>query len=357
MTTVSLVPRPTWIRHRVPRRAGEGKPIRGISFGYRRRVVKRGVVITLVAGALGVAGAATALAGPAPAGRPAGATTVAPPTSARPSTTVAATSPVTTSATPSDAGTLPEPEGEAVDPVRTLVPRIAAIPAVLASVDDRRAAIDQALADPNTAIAVEDSPGTLCAVVPVAAPLMADGRWERNGESIASTGTVRRDPPGYGDCLPNDDGEPFRDGVYQYVAVGATGARSAAATIVVGVGTVVVWLLNNGEDPVCLVHASPTQADFYEAFSPGPPLQPGEATMIRLADVDHDVRLFGCPPDEVLRTTRVSPEPQTYVDLFDRPDTPNTTAAPTGPGGTATPTTRPATAAPTSAAATTTTTA
>ena len=104
-----------------------------------------------------------------------------------------------------------------------------------------------------------------------------------------------------------------------------------------------------------MVHVSPTQADFYEAFSPGPPLQPGEAIVITVADVDQDVRLFGCPPDEVLRTIRFSPEPQTYVDLFDRPDTPDTTAAPTGTGGTATPTTRPA--ATTSAAATTTTTA
>jgi hypothetical protein len=312
-------------------------------------------VITLVAAAFGAAGAATALAGPAPAARPTGATTAAPPTSAVPSTTVAATTPATTSVAPTSAGTLPEPAGEAVDPVRTLVPRIAAIPAVLVAADDRRAAIDQALDDPGTAIAVEDGPGTLCAVVPVAASLMADGRWERNGEPIASTGETRRDPPGYGDCLPNDDGEPFRDGVYQYVAVGATGARSAAATIVVGVGTVDVWLLNNGEDPVCMVHASPTQADFYEAFTPGPPLQPGEAMTIRFADVDHDVQLFGCPPDEVLRTTRVSPEPQTSVDLFDRPDPEGATTAPTG---TATPpTTRPATAAPTSAAATTTTTA
>jgi hypothetical protein len=318
-------------------------------------------VITLVAAALGAAGAATALAGPTPAELPAGATTVAPPTSARPSTTVAATtvaatSAVTTSATPSDAGTLPEPEGEAVDPVRTLVPRIASIPAVLVSVDDRRAAIDQALDNPNTAIAVEDGPGTLCAIVPVTAPVMADGRWERNGEPIASTGETRRDPPGYGDCLPNDGGEPFRDGVYQYVAVGATGARSAAATIVIGVGTVVVWLLNNGEDPVCLVHASPTQADFYEAFNPGDPLQPGEAAAVRLADVDHDVRLFGCPPDEVVRTFRLSPEPQTYVDLFDRPGTPGTTAPPNGTGGATTPTARPATSATSSAAATTTTT-
>jgi hypothetical protein len=316
-------------------------------------------VITVLAGALGAAGVTFASSLPATARLPVGATTVAPTSAATPSSAAGpSTGAAPTTTPPASTITLPEPAGEAVDPVRTLVPRIAAIPAVLASVEDRRAAIDVALADPSTAIAVEDSPGTLCAVVPVAAPLMADGRWERNGESIASTGTVRRDPPGYGDCLPNDDGKPFRDGVYQYVAVGATGARSAAATIVVGVGTVDVWLLNNGEEPVCMVHASPTQADFYEAFGISSPLQPGEALAIRVADVDQDVRVFGCPPDDVLRTIRISPEPHTYVELSDGPDPPDTATEPPASGGTATatsPTTRPTTAAPTTAATTTTT--
>jgi hypothetical protein len=315
------------------------------------------VVITLVTGALGIAGATFASSLPATARLPVGATTVAPTSAATPSS---AAGPSTSAAptTTASAITLPEPAGEAVDPVRTLVPRIVAIPAVLASVEDRRAAIDAALADPNTAVAVEDGPGTLCAAVPVAAPLMADGRWERNGEPIATTGSVRRDPPGFGDCLPNDDGEPFRDGVYQYVAVGATGARSAAATIVIGAGTVAVWLLNNGEEAVCMVHASPTQADFYEAFGISSPLQPGEALAIRVADVDQDVRVFGCPPDDVLRTIRISPEPQTYVELFDGPDPPDTATERPASGGTATatsPTTRPTTAAPTTAATTTTT--
>jgi hypothetical protein len=316
-------------------------------------------VITLVTGALGVAGATFASSLPATARLPVGATTVAPTSAATPSSAARpSTSAAATTTAPATAITLPEPAGEAVDPVRTLVPRIASIPAVLTDAGARRDAIDRALADPNTAVAVEDGPGTLCAVVPVAAPLMADGRWERDGEPIASTGSVRRDPPGFGDCLPNDDGEPFPDGVYQYVAVGATGARSAAATVVIGVGSVAVWLLNNGEEPVCMVHASPTQADFYEAFGISSPLQPGEALAIRVADVDQDVRVFGCPPDDVLRTLRISPEPQTYVDLFDGPDAPDSTTEPPASGGTATatsPTTRPTTAAPTTAATTTTT--
>ena len=250
-------------------------------------------------------------------------TTVAVPTGP---TTAAATTPP-----------LPEPESEAVDPVRNVVPRITAIAEVLNTDEDRREAIALALADTSTAIAVEDGPGTICAVVPVTAPLMAEGRWERNGEPIASSGEQRRDPPGYGDCIPNDDGEPFRDGVYQYVAVGPTGATSAAATVVVGSSSVVVWFLNSGDEPICLVHVSPEAADFYEALATDGPIQPGEAIAVEVADIDQDVRLFGCPPDSVLRTFRISPEPQTYVDMFDRPD----------PVATSTP----ATAAPTTAAA------
>jgi hypothetical protein len=179
---------------------------------------------------------------------------------------------------------------------------------------------------------------------------MAEGRWERNGEPIASIGGQRRDPPGYGDCLPNEDGEPFRDGVYQYVAIGATGATSAAATVVVGSETVNVWLVNNGDEPVCLVQMSPESADFYEAHATDGPLERGEAMRITVADLDQDVRVFGCPPDEVLRTLRISPEPQTYTDMFDA-DPADTTVAGTNVPATTTPVTTVAAApAPTSAA-------
>lgn len=298
-------------------------------------------MIALVAGVLGVIAA-----------RAAGPSRAAAPTTTVPAATTAPASdavPTTVGAAPADAGTLPEPAREAVDPVRTLVPRIAAVTAVLEEGPDRVDAINQALDDASTTIAVEDGPGTLCAVVPVTAPLMAGGRWERNGEPIASGPGVRRDPPGFGDCLANEDGEPFPDGVYQYVAIGATGARSAAATVVVGVATVDVWLLNNGDTPVCMVQMSPTQADFYEAFSASSPLAPGEAIAIRVADVDHDIRVFGCPPDDALTSDRISPESQTYIALFDEADVATTTR----PGAT-----QPATAAaPTTADAPTTTTA
>ena len=187
--------------------------------------------------------------------------------------------------------------------MRNVVPRITAIAEVLNTDEDRREADRVGPRRHQHPIAVEDGPGTICAVVPVAAPLMAEGRWERNGEPIASSGEQRRDPPGYGDCIPNDDGEPFRDGVYQYVAVGPTGATSAAATVVVGSSSVVVWFLNSGDEPICLVHVSPEAADFYEALATDGPIQPGEAIAVEVADIDQDVRLFGCPPDSVLRTS------------------------------------------------------
>ena len=233
--------------------------------------------------------------------------------------------------------TLPEPASAEVDPVRTLVPRIAAVSAVLTSDTDRQQAIAIGLAEESTVLALEDGPGTLCAIVPVAAPVVAEGRWERNGEPISSTGAQQRDPPGYGECLPNDDGEPFRDGVYQYLAVGSTGATSAAATIVIGHPAVVVWLLNNGDEPICLVHLSPEPADYYEAISTDGPLQPGEAVEVSVADVDHDVRVFGCPPDDVVGTTQLSPEPGSYTDLTDDPQAPDTPAPTTSAAPSTTP--------------------
>ena len=67
------------------------------------------------------------------------------------------------------------------------------------------------------------------------------------------------------------------------------------ATLVVGVPSVAVWLLNDGEQPVCLVQASPLDADFYEAYQADSELLPGEALAIRLAAVEHDVRVYRLP--------------------------------------------------------------
>jgi hypothetical protein len=293
-------------------------------------MVSRAAAIGLAITASTIVAAATAPragAGRAPE-HAAGPTTAAPaappstaPTAPTAPTTVAPTAaPGATSTAAAPLPTLPEPESEAADPVRTVVPSVVVIASVLTDDADENDAIARALLDPAPSIAVENAPGTICVVVPVAAPLMAGGRWERNGEPISSSDLTRRDPPGYGECLPNPDGEPFRDGVYQYVAVGPTGALSAAGTVVIGVATVVVWLLNDGDEAACLVHMSPLAADFYEAMSTDGPLAPGQAMAVRVADVDQDVRVFGCPPDEVLRTFRISPEAGRYVDLFGTAD-------------------------------------
>ncbi len=237
----------------------------------------------------------------------AGATTAAP-TTTRPTTTVAA--PTTTP--PS----LPPPADEASDPVRALVPNIVAAEDELATVAERQPVVAGALTEASNAIAVETPARTLCAVVPVGAPLMAAGRWERDGETLATADLTRRDPPGYGDCVSTDEPGGFADGVYQYLAIGQTGTTSAVATIVLGVPSVAVWLLNNGDQPVCLVQTSPHDADFYESHQSDSDLLPGEALAVRLADVAHDVRVFGCPSDDVERSFDLEPQAGVYVDLF-----------------------------------------
>jgi hypothetical protein len=147
-------------------------------------------------------------------------------------------------------------------------------------------------------------------------PLMAAGRWERDGETLATADLIRRDPPGYGDCVSTDETGGFEDGVYQYVALGETGASSAVATVVLGVPSVAVWLLNNGAEPVCLVQTSPHDADFYESHQADSELLPGEALAVRVADVTHDIRVFGCPPNDVERSFDLDPQAGVYVELF-----------------------------------------
>jgi len=236
-------------------------------------------------------------------------TTVAPTTTAAPATTVAAT----TTTPPS----LPPPADEASDPVGALVPSIVAVEDTLTAVAERQPIVAAALTDGTNAVAVPTPPGTLCAVVPVTAPLMASGRWERDGDTVADSALIRRDPPGYGDCITAANVGEFDDGVYQYIAVGESGATSAVATLVVGVPSVVVWLLNDGDEPVCLVQASPSDADFYEGFTDvDGNLAPGEALAIRVAAVDHDVRLYRCPPDDVAGTLDLVPQAGVYVELF-----------------------------------------
>jgi hypothetical protein len=255
------------------------------------------------------------------------------PTTTRPPATTPTTATTTTAVVP----TLPEPEDAESDPARTLVPRIVAYADPLESESERQAAVGSALSEGSNSVAVEAAPAMLCSIVPVTTPLMASGRWERNGDEFATDELTRRDPPGYGDCVAAGDDERFDDGVYQYLAVGPTGATSAAATVVVGVPSVAVWLLNNGDEPVCLVQASPHAADFYESFQPDSELSPGQALAIRIADIDNDVRVYGCPPDDVLRSFDLSPQFGVYVDLLggEEPEA----STPVAPGGSVTSTT------------------
>lgn len=246
-------------------------------------------------------------------------------------TTVAPTTTTTSATAPS----LPPPADEASDPVHALVPNIVAVDDTLTAAADRQLVVSAALTEGTNAVAVPAPPGTLCAVVPLSAPLMAAGRWERNGDTLAESALTRRDPPGYGDCITAEDVGDFDDGAYQYVAIGESGATSAVATIVVGVPSVAAWLLNDGDQPVCLVQLSPSDADFYEGFADvDGNLAPGEALAIRVAAVEHDVRVYGCPPDDVLASLDLVPQAGVYVELFggEEPDG----STPAVPGATTT---------------------
>jgi hypothetical protein len=267
------------------------------------------VLVAADAGPLAGAGPTTTVA--ATTTLAAATTTPTPTTAATPTTTSAAATP-TTAVVP----TLPAPEDAESDPVRTLVPAIVAYEDRLESESERQEAVASAISAGSNSVAVEAAPAMLCSIVAVTTPLMASGRWERNGDVFATDELTRRDPPGYGDCLGAGDDERFDEGVYQYLAVGPTGATSAAATVVVGVPSIAVWLLNNGAEPVCLVQASPHEADFYESFQPDRELLPGEALAVSLASIDSDVRVYGCPPDDVLRSFDLSPHFGVYVDLL-----------------------------------------
>jgi hypothetical protein len=279
-----------------------------------------GLAAATLVGLTSIATGTAPRAGAGPTTSVARTTTTAPVGAAGATTTTAAAPP-----------TLPEPENAESDPVRTLVPSIVAFEEVLESESERQAAVATALDERQNSVAVQAAPQMLCSIVPVTAPVMASARWERNGEQFASDELTRRDPPGYGDCVTAGDDERFDDAVYQYIAIGPTGATSAAATVVVGVPSVAVWLLNNGSEPVCLVQASPDQADYYESYQSDSELQPGEALGVRLAAVDSDVRVYGCPPDDVLRSFDLTPQFGVYVDLLEgeEPDA-STPQAPAG---------------------------
>ena len=294
----------------------------------------RWAAIAVAAAAVTLAVATSVASTPGAIG--AGATTTVAPTTTRPTATTVAP---TTTTPPS----LPPPADEASDPVRTLLPSIVAVDEVLTSAAERQPVVAAALSERTNSVAVGQAPGTLCAVVPVAAPVMAAGRWELDGEPVASAELTRRDPPGYGDCITADDVGDFDDGAYQYIAIGQSGATSAVATLVVGVPSVAVWLLNDGDEPVCLVQASPSAADFYEAYQADSELLPGEAVAIRLAAVEQDVRVHGCPPDDVVRSFDLVPQAGVYVELFESVEPGDSTPS---PGGSATSTTaRPTTTA------------
>lgn len=187
------------------------------------------------------------------------------------------------------------------EPAVAVLPTISADPGVL-DADQQAALIAAQLGAPTSRVAAPGETGTICAVVALAAPVTAGGRWERDGETVRDVGATLRAPPGYGDCLTGDGGRPLAAGVYQFVADGPA-VTSGAATFVVGAEPVTVRFVNDGAAPVCLLLVSPTRADRYEAYRLEPALAPGEVAAIALAAVDQDVGVFECAATDELAPT------------------------------------------------------
>jgi hypothetical protein len=228
------------------------------------------------------------------------------------------TPPAPTTTAPATA-TLPSPPSREADPVGVLVPTLTVNPEVLTP-QQQAAAVTELLATPRHSIAGAQ-PGTICAAVAITTPLAARAWWERNGETVRRVEEAVRRPPGFGDCL-TAGGDRLRDGTYQFVVAGPTGATSAAPTVVVGASVVWAVFRNNGDRPVCMLHISPRQADRFEAYQLDPPLAPGRLARVPVAVTEQEVEVFECPESgdlsDVTRDASFSliPVHNTPTDLF-----------------------------------------
>jgi hypothetical protein len=239
-------------------------------------------------------------------------TTVAPttvaPTSAVPTTVSPTTAPPTSAASTTAPPTTTEAGAGAGGPttvasgvpisVASIVPDIAASRRFLATPQQVQTTVDQLLASGGRHdVALPGTVATLCATVELAGPIEVSGRWERDGQEISETGLVLRNAPGFGDCIDND-GDPLEAGTYQFVATDAEGTDSAAAGFVVDAVRIDQQFVNSGDDPVCAIFVAPTNAGFFEDYVFAPPLPPGAAVVIPIADVPQDVRVSVCPDSE-----------------------------------------------------------
>lgn len=239
---------------------------------------------------------------PTPAPTPAPAPTTAPgvvPTSAGPPTTVALDDTSVTSARI----------------VGSVVPDVIASPTALEPIAEQ-AAIEALAATPRNGVAAVGPVGALCAAVRLDVAVELSGRWERNGSEVETTELTTVGPPGFGDCLGNDDGEPLDDGSYQFLVADGAGRESAAGTFVIGAERIDQRFVNNGVQRICAIRIGPASSDRYDAYVfETTPIAAGVSVTLPMADIRHDVRVTGCGETEPRPEFDVDPEVGTTRDL------------------------------------------
>lgn len=223
---------------------------------------------------------------------PTTAPTTSPPPTPGPTTTVAAGVPATPDSTAPDTSG-PDSTPDAPPYVAQLVPSVAAHTGPLTP-EAAAAAIQEILATGRHDIAAPGPTVAICAAVPLAQPLALDGRWERDGHRVATSGTMRREPPGFGECL-DDDGEALAPGAYQYIVRDTGGHESAAGGIVLGAATAAQPFVNDGATAVCTIRIAPATARYFESYVYlAAPIAPGAAVTLTVAGVEQDVETLAC---------------------------------------------------------------
>ena len=224
-----------------------------------------------------------------------------------PTTTAAATTPSTAAATTT---TSVAPTAA----IGAVVPSVVAFES-LATPGDAQAQIDQLLVAGRHDVAVPGPVLTVCAIVPLDAPLQAGGRWERDGQEIATTAVAPRVPPGFGECL-SDTGDELPEGSYQFIASDSDDNESAAGGIVIGADRIEQQFVNNGSERLCALRIAPESSSYFEVYLyEATPIAPGASVTLPVADVDQDVEAVACGDGEVVANFDFRPRADEAQDL------------------------------------------
>jgi hypothetical protein len=220
--------------------------------------------------------------------------------------------PVVPTTLPGGVGPTTVPALDDPDYIGRLVPNLAGYPQYLTTPAEAKVEIDQLLVSGRHDVAAPGPVATICAAVRIGQPLAVTSRWERDGRRIASNDLGRRDAPGFGECLGNN-GDPLQDGSYQYVAIDSNGHESAPGGIVVGAARIDQSFTNNGSDPVCAIRVAPSVSRYFEVYVyTAQPIAPGAAVTVPVAEVGQDVETVGCTgADDVVATFSFRPSAAT----------------------------------------------